>query len=253
MNKSLAVVMAHPDDVEIHIGGTLCLLRRKGYRLHFINVCNGDCGSHTEDRASIARIRRREAEEAARMLEASYDCLGVGDLRVVFDVETKNLIVDALRKHQADVVITHARQDYMADHEITAELTREACFAAPAPNWETPKTGRKDVLKGIPELYHADPTSQEDSRGQIVRAQMVVNISSVMQQKRTLLACHVSQRAWLAQHHGEDNYLKSMEDWARARGRQVGFEFGEGLTQHLGHPFPKHSTLKHDLADLIRI
>ncbi len=251
MIHSLVAVMAHPDDIEIHVAGTLCLLRDRGWEIHFVTVCNGDCGSMEHPRRKIAQIRKKEAEEAARHFGATYDGLGVGDLRVTYSPAIKTKIVAVLRKYHADAVITHARQDYMADHEITSMLTREACFAAPAPNW--PTHGRHKPPDSIPELYYADPTSQTDANGNVVAMPIVIDVGSVMKEKEALLACHASQRDWLKKQHGEDNYILTMREWGRNRGKQAGFEYGEGLTQHLGHPFPKQSKLLRALGKLARV
>lgn len=252
MSPSLVAVMAHPDDIEIHIAGTLILLRDRGWDVHFVTVCNGDCGSMEHGRKEIARIRAREAKAAASQLGATYDGLGVGDLRTTYCPEIKGMIVDIIRKYQADAVFTHPRSDYMMDHELTSMMTREACFAASAPNW--PSTGKKKFkpTTHIPELYYADRTSQTDSDGRFVEMPIVVDISSVIEAKAALLACHASQRDWLAKQHGEDNYLNTMRDWARMRGKQAKVKYGEGLTQHLGHPFPYTSAVFDSLKGSVK-
>jgi hypothetical protein len=75
-----------------------------------------------------------------------------------------------------------------------------------------------------------------------------VDIGSVIERKAELLAAHASQRDWLRSQHGEDNYILSMKEWARLRGRLAGIEFGEGLTPHRGHPFPARSRVLGELA-----
>ena len=43
--KHAFAVAAHPDDIEFVMAGTLILLRRAGYELHYMNIANGCCGS----------------------------------------------------------------------------------------------------------------------------------------------------------------------------------------------------------------
>jgi LmbE family N-acetylglucosaminyl deacetylase len=235
MGQSVVAVMAHPG----------------GFEIHFVTVCNGDVGSMTLPREEIARVRRGESEASAQMMGATYDCLGVGDLRLTFDHNVKTRIVEALRKYRADLVITHSAQDYMTDHEITSLLTREACFAASAPNWPVPTAPRLKPLDHIPELYYSDRTSMCDADGNFVEMPIVVDIASVMERKENLLKCHASQREWLRSQHGEDNYVLSMRNWSALRGRQAGFKFGEGFRQHRGTPFPKTTTLTKSLASTV--
>ena len=65
MPPSVVAVMAHPDDIEIHIAGTLMLLRERGCDIHFVTMCRGDVGSVTYGRDETARIRFRESANAA--------------------------------------------------------------------------------------------------------------------------------------------------------------------------------------------
>ena len=58
-----------------------------------------------------------------------------------------------------------------------------------------------------------------------------------------MLACHESQRAWLRKHHGVDNLVGSMREWAAAQGRAAGVPFAEGFRQHLGHSYPQDNVL----------
>ncbi|HEX5102756.1 MAG TPA: PIG-L family deacetylase, partial [Pirellulaceae bacterium] len=43
--KSALAVAAHPDDIEFLMSGTLMLLRKAGYDIHYWNLANGCCGS----------------------------------------------------------------------------------------------------------------------------------------------------------------------------------------------------------------
>lgn len=251
MTLSVAAVMAHPDDIEIHVAGTLALLRERGASIHFINVCLGDLGSMVLGREEIAAIRRREAIAAAEMLGATYDNLGVSDLRVTYCPEIKGRLIEALRRRRADVVITHARADYMADHEITAQLAAEACFAATIPNWETPGAPELKPLDHIPELFYADPTGLRDADGEPTRPEFVVDVSSVQPLKEELLKCHASQRDWLREQHGEDNYILSMRGWAAERGALTGAPYGEGFRRRLSQPFPRDSRMMDLLGPLV--
>ncbi len=239
MALSVAVVMAHPDDWEILVGGTLWILRQRACRIHLVVVCRGDMGSMTLDRDRIAAIRRREAEASAALLGATFACLNQDDLTLTYNAELKTRIASELRRARAQCVITHAPVDYMMDHEAVSLLAREACFSAPMPNW--PAEG--DPLPAIPEVYYADPLALADHGGQRVPAGYIVDVTAAMEKKVAMLACHDSQRSWLREQHGEDDYILSMKKWAQLRGSQAGCAFGEGLTLHRGHPFPQEGRM----------
>ena len=57
-------IAAHPDDIEFTMAGTLCLLREAGYRIHYLNVSSGSCGSLQHRPAPLRVIRRREGRAA---------------------------------------------------------------------------------------------------------------------------------------------------------------------------------------------
>jgi hypothetical protein len=94
-------------------------------------------------------------------------------------------------------------------------------------------------LKAIPHLYFCDPDEGLDRDGNEVRPQIVVDVSRHMDKKAAMLECHESQRNWLKTHHGMDNYIDTMREWTRARGRLAGIEWGEGFRQYMCHPYPR--------------
>jgi len=82
-----------------------------------------------------------------------------------------------------------------------------------------------------------------DSFGNAAPLRCIVDISAQIDLKAEALACHESQRAWLRRQHGMDDYIESMKRWSARRGAQIGAAFGEGFSQHLGHPHPEDDVL----------
>ena len=70
------------------------------------------------------------------------------------------------------------------------------------------------VLPAIPHLYFLDPDEGRDREGRTVMPQFVVDVSPYIELKKSMLACHESQRKWLQKHHGMDNYIETMEEWS---------------------------------------
>jgi LmbE family N-acetylglucosaminyl deacetylase len=239
--RTVLAIGAHPDDAEFQAAGTLARLRQAGLEIVIATMTPGDCGSAELPPEEIAAIRRKEAADAARHLNAPYFCLEERDLAIDYDAETRRKVVALLRDCNPDVVFTHPRRDYMVDHEITSLLVRDACFAAPMPNFSAP--GSSPPTRRVPYLYYWDPLEGTDDRGDPVMPEFVVNIAAVIDQKRAMLACHVSQREWLRRQHGIDEYLNSMERWSQTRGADAGFAYGEGFTQHRGHPYPHDNAI----------
>src|SRR6185436_13381101 len=239
-------VMAHPDDIEFTCAGTLARLKRAGWDVHLATMTAGDLGTATLSRAAISRIRRQEAAASARLLGAGYTCLGFDDLTIVYNERAKRRVSALLRLVRPDLVIVPSPVDYMADHEETPRIVREAAFASTIPNWKASLRGRRArPCRTRPAILYADPIDNIDHFGRRVRVRYVVDITTSVDMKERMLACHDSQRAWLRRQHGEDEYLR----WRRRAGaagarafRGRGFSYAEGFGPTWGTGSPGRTT-----------
>ncbi len=244
-------LMAHPDDIEILCGGVLVRLREAGWKVVMATATHGDCGSAELDPDVISAIRTKEAQASAVLLGAEYRCLEQMDLFVLLNEVSIRAAVELLRLARPDVVITHSPADYMIDHEQASAIARTACFGAPIRNVDTQVDDPAPPIDHIPHLYYADPIEGLDPLGNPIRPGFWIDISTAIERKEALLACHASQREWLLKHHGMDEYLRSMREWGAARGAEVGVAYAEGFRQHLGHAYPHDNLLGETLGALL--
>lgn len=236
----ILAIHAHPDDVEILAGGTLALLAERGHQITIATMTPGDCGSAELGPEEIADVRRREAARAAALIGASYVCVELRDLAVFNDDLSRRRVVEVLRNAQPEIILTSSPVDYLCDHEAASALVRDACFAAPAPNYRA--AGRP--LNAIPHLYFMDPIEGKDREGNTIAPEFLVDVTTHFERKREMLACHASQREWLRHHHGTDDYLLQMERWSHERGQLAGVAYAEGFRQYRGHPYPTSPLLQ---------
>ena len=241
----IASIHAHPDDAEILAGGTLALLTALGHEILIVSLSAGDCGSTVYGPDEIATIRKAEAAESAALIGAEYRWGGFRDLAIFNDDPSRRAVTGLLRDLRAEMILTAAPSDYLSDHEATSQLVRDACFAATIPNYTTPT--ESPVLPAIPFLYFMDPIDGHDRSGHQTVPDFTVNVASTMDTKRAMLAQHRSQRFWLRQQHGMDDYLRQMEDWTKACGMRAGFSWGEGFRQYQVHPYPSQPLLQQTL------
>ena len=248
----ILAIHAHPDDVEFQCAGTLALLAKAGCEVTIATMSPGDCGSAEHDAEAIAAIRRDEARASADLIGASYHCLEFRDLAIFSDDPSRHRVVEFLRRVRPDIVLTAPPVDYLADHEATSLLVRDACFIAPIPNYATRQWEPAPPLERIPCLYYVDPIGGHDREGASVTPHVQVDVSEVWDLKRRMLECHASQRNWLLRQHGIDEYLRSQEEWSRHRGGEVGVDHAEGFRQYRGHPYPSVDHLGELLGERVR-
>jgi LmbE family N-acetylglucosaminyl deacetylase len=245
--------MAHPDDVEILVGGTLFHLKALGWELGIITMTSGDCGSATHSKEEISRIRFGEAKSAADYLGAWYGCAGLFDIEIFNNAENLRKVIESMRSFSPDVVITHSPVDYMIDHEETSRLARGATFALSMPLYQTRQIAPAPTTRSTPALYYADPIEGIDLMGERIRPQFYVDITETIDRKREMLKFHGSQRDWLRAHHGIDEYLNRMTEWGANYGRECGVDYAEGLRQHRGHGYPQEPVLQEALNRFVKI
>ena len=246
--KVAMCLMAHPDDCELLAAGTMALLQQRGWEIHIVTMTPGDCGTTGMTPAEIARIRRGEGARGAKILGGTYHCLESRDLFIMFDEPTLRQTLMLTREIAPSLMITHSLVDYMVDHEQTARIARSASFA-----YSTPNVCPGPIVKGsgIPYLYYADPIEGVDVYGDRIVPRTYVNIAETISVKTRALKAHASQREWLMKHHGMDQYLESMKQWGKLRGKEVGVPCAEGFRQHMGHPYPHDCILQKELGDLV--
>lgn len=241
--RRIVAIHAHPDDIEFQCAGTLALLSKSGHQISIATMTPGDCGSDEMNSEAISHVRRSEARTAAAIIGAEYTCLEFRDLAIVFDNDSRRRVTEYLRQQRPDIVLTAPPVDYMADHEVTSRLVRDACFNASVPNYLTRQWDPAPATDRLPHLYYVDPIGGTDYFGERVAPDFVVDISSTFEIRQQMLACHASQRDWLRRQHEVDEYIEASRRWAESRGKEIDVAHGEAFRQHLGHPHPTGNLL----------
>jgi LmbE family N-acetylglucosaminyl deacetylase len=234
--KRILAVHAHPDDIEFLCAGTLALLTDRGHHATIVTMTAGDCGSVEMTLEETARVRQKEAANAAAMIGAEYQCAGFGDLSVFNDDLSRRRTTEIIRAARPDIVITASPADYHPDHEATSMLVRDAVFASSVSNY---KTGPSRALDTIPHLYFMDPIEGRDRSGQRIVPDFAVDVTQYFSKKAAMLAAHASQRSWVLKQHGIDDYMTSMERWAKKRGKMFAVAYAEGFRHYTGTPYPR--------------
>ena len=122
--RRVLAIGAHPDDVEIGIGGTLIGHREAGDSVMLLTLTRGAGGGDASERA-------QESRSAAELLGAGLILGDLTDTRLREDRATVGLIEEVVADVGPDIVYTHTHQDVHQDHRATHEASLIACRSVP--------------------------------------------------------------------------------------------------------------------------
>jgi LmbE family N-acetylglucosaminyl deacetylase len=249
---AVLTIAAHPDDIEMFMAGTMLQLAKRGWELHYINLCDGSRGSTTMDERECAATRLAEAKRACEVLNAKFYGPIYADMEACYTTENLKKVAAVVRMARPTILLTHSPSDYMEDHEIACRLAVSAAFAHGMPN--LPSDPPVDVYMEPVTVYHAQPVCNRTPLGELVVPHIYVDETDVIERKIEALACHASQKQWLDESQGLDSYLQSARDLSAEVGQMSGkFANAEGWRRHSHWGFcgPDDDPLAEALAEII--
>jgi LmbE family N-acetylglucosaminyl deacetylase len=182
----ILIIGAHPDDCDFCAGGTAALWRQHDHDVRFVSVTNGESGHYEMSGEPLAQRRRQEARAAGEVLGIHYEVLGNRDGCLQPTLEARFQIIDLIRTHNPDLILTHRPNDYHPDHRYTSQLVCDAAYMVMVPPIvpDVPALRRNPVI-----AYMADTFERPYPFSPTV----VVDIEPVIEQIVAMLDCHVSQ------------------------------------------------------------
>lgn len=151
----ILVIVAHPDDAEIVLGGSISKWISEGHTLYYCIVTDGDAGSPqlAETAASMASIRRNEQQAAAERLGVSSVLfLGYPDGQIECTLDLRRELADVIRRIRPDRIVTHSPdynfQSIRFSHPDHLAVGR-AVLAATFPDARNPHAFRNTALASL--------------------------------------------------------------------------------------------------------
>ena len=135
--------------------------------------------------------------------------------------ESRDKVVDIIKKVNPDFIITHSPDDYMPDHTAVSRLVFDASFTATLPNYHT---GTEGAARLVP-IYYMDTVA-----GVNFNPTEYVDVSPFIDKKLEMLECHESQLVWMREHDNID-FADMVKTCSRYRGYQCGVNYAEGFRQ----------------------
>jgi LmbE family N-acetylglucosaminyl deacetylase len=153
--KSLRIIAfgAHPDDAELKAAGVAALWAAAGHKVKFVATTNGDVGHFATAGGPLAKRRKAEVAECARILGIENEVLDIHDGELMPTLENRRTVARLIRSWQADIVMGHRPYDYHPDHRYTGVLLDDSAIVVMAPFFvpDTPPTPRNPVF-----MYYSD-------------------------------------------------------------------------------------------------
>src|SRR3982751_2600420 len=175
----ILAIFAHPDDVELAVGGTLLKMKQLGYRTGALDVTRGEMGTR-----GTVEGRAKEAEDATRILKLDLrENLGLPDGHVFADDGSRTKLVRVLRRLKPKMIMTHQDHDPHPDHNHIVQLVREAARLASMFKYDE-ETGNEKINVSI--VAH-------DVFSRRVVPSFVVDISDFLEDKMAAIRAHRSQ------------------------------------------------------------
>jgi bacillithiol biosynthesis deacetylase BshB1 len=175
----ILAIFAHPDDVELTVGGTLLKMKSMGYKTGALDVTEGEMGTR-----GTVEVRAAEAEDAARILKLDVrENLELPDGHVFVTDEERTRMVRVLRRLKPKVILTHQLGDPHPDHDHIAQLVREAARLSSMQKYDG-AFGQERIP--VPMVAH-------NIFSRRVVPSFIVDISEFLEQKTEAIRAHASQ------------------------------------------------------------
>lgn len=233
-------IAAHPDDAELHCGGTLLATAAHGGTFAICDLTAGERGSR-----GSAETRREETGEACRRLglESSRRVnLGIADGAIRITEENITRLVTTIRQFAPSVLLVPSADDRHPDHGNAHRLAREAWFNAGLPAVRTTREGTEQESHRPQVLLYYDHAWESEP-------DVIVDVSQHIDRKLDALAAYGTQFQVPGRgREGNDfegpatfisgpEFMTYMIARMRRYGFMIGAEYGEAF-HHPASPIP---------------
>ena len=215
---SAMIIVAHPDDAEFSMAGTVALWTAAGCRVTYVLCTDGNVGTHepgmTHERLAV--IRRAEQRAAcARLGVADVVFLGHDDGTLEPTLSLRRELVGVLRDRRPEVVLTFDPTHFLGgdgyinhpDHRAAAQAALDAVAPAVTVPLLWPETGPAHRVRRV--YVHGRE-----------RANFWVDIGTTIEVKLAALREHRSQM-------GDWDPAEMIRQWAAETGKDQGLAFAE--------------------------
>lgn len=218
MQLDILAFGAHPDDVELCVGGILIKASMAGQKVGVVDLTQGELGSRGDE-----ETRDKEAQKAKEILGIKIrENLDLGDGKLYDNYQNRLIVANIIRKYKPKVILAPFEKDRHPDHVAASTIIEKANFDARLKKLksEYPPHAIQHILFYLAhEYYH--PT-------------IIVDITEVFPEKMEAIKAYNSQ--FYAPISGNEctpigisNYIFHIESRSRFYGSLINANHGEPL------------------------
>ncbi|MBN2534885.1 MAG: bacillithiol biosynthesis deacetylase BshB1 [Spirochaetales bacterium] len=215
----ILAIGSHPDDIEISMGGALCVFKQQGYRIGICDLSRGETGTY-----GTPEQRQEEIKLANRILSI--------DKRITLDLPDGNIrnteqarlkVIDVIRELKPEIVFSFVTDiSRHPDHTHTGQIVKESVYLAGLKKIETEFAPfRPSQLIYFPELFINR------------KPDFIIDVSDFYEQKIKAIKAYGSQVTVTGDETGIKTFLRSDNFWgmlnsrAQYMGAISGVKYGE--------------------------
>jgi N-acetylglucosamine malate deacetylase 1 len=200
--ESILIFGAHPDDIEIGMGGTVAKLSQNdNYNVHLVIATLPNFAKFDTKEG-----RQSEATNSARVMGCGNpELLDLSPDEVVFNRKFVGIIDKIVREHQPEAVFTQWIGDSHQDHQALTRAVIAAC-------------------RDLNNLFMYETTIPGGITESAFRPQLYVEIANTIEIKKNALNCFDSQKIRCGQY-----WIDAIIGRCRYRGYQMNTEYAEAF------------------------
>lgn len=206
---------AHADDLELSCGGTIAKYAKQGLDVGMVELTRGELGTR-----GTPEIRKREAEEGARILGARFRTqldFGDGGLRTGREEELQ--LMDVIRRHRPDVIVAPWPDERHPDHVRAGRLITDAAFYA----------GLRALKTEFP-AFRPQVTAYY-MQNYVLPPSFVIDVTDAWKTKMQAIAAFQSQFGQQSKEPGifisQPRFLEMIDARGKHFGAMIGVSYGE--------------------------
>ena len=225
MKVDILAFGAHPDDVELGCGGSICSAISQGFKVGVVDLTHGELGTR-----GTPEVRKKESDKASEILGVSFrKNLGFKDGFFINNKEHQLKVVELLREHRPSIVLCNAIKDRHIDHPKGSKLVSDASFLSGLSKIKTNYENSTNQPPWTPKkVYHYIQWYD-------IEPNLVIDISDFQEKKMRAIMAYDSQfynpkSIEPSTPISSKNFLESIKQRDQNFGRISGVVAAEGFT-----------------------